>query len=149
MKKIWIAGRFLVSAVFLLGLVASLGWKPATLSVWDFSGSYNGTHSRAADASQSDDKPLCEGWQQPNLVLFVTGRQHGYIEPCGCITLARQKGGLMRRHRVMKEIQGRGWEVLPIDAGNQVRRFGQQPVIKLAKTWEGLCRVMGYQRVGL
>ncbi len=145
MNKFWIAGRFLVITLFVSGLVASLGWKPATWSVWDFADS--AIVQDADDATE--DKPLCKDWQQPDIVLFVTGRQHGYIEPCGCITLARQKGGLMRRHRVMKEIQGRGWNVVPIDAGNQVRRFGQQPVIKLAKTWEGLCRVMNYQSVGL
>ena len=37
---------------------------------------------------------LFEGWAQPQAVLLLTGRQHGYIEPCGCTGLANQKGGL-------------------------------------------------------
>lgn len=92
---------------------------------------------------------LVKDWQKPEFVLFITGRQHGYIEPCGCITLERQKGGLMRRHRVMKILEQRGWDVVPIDAGNQVRRIGQQPLIKLARTYESLCRVMDYDLIGL
>ena len=86
---------------------------------------------------------------KPEFVLFITGRQHGYIEPCGCITLERQKGGLMRRHRVMKILEDRGWDLVALDAGNQVRRFGQQPVIKLRKTYEALCRTMNYGLIGL
>ena len=39
--------------------------------------------------------------------------------------------------------------MIPIDAGNQVRRFGQQPLLKLSKTYEGLCKVMKYDAIGL
>lgn len=92
---------------------------------------------------------LVKDWQKPDFTLFISGRQHGYIEPCGCITLERQKGGLMRRHRVMKILKERGWDLIPIDAGNQVRRFGKQPLMKLQKTFEGLCRVMNYDVIGI
>ena len=96
-----------------------------------------------------DPNDVAKDWTKPDVTLFISGRQHGYIEPCGCITLARQKGGMMRRHRVQKILQARGWDLIPIDAGNQVRRFGQQPMLKLSKTYEGLCKVMKYDAIGL
>ena len=36
-------------------------------------------------------------WPAPDAVLFVTGDQHGYIEPCGCTGLDKQKGGVQSR----------------------------------------------------
>lgn len=91
---------------------------------------------------------LVKDWPKPDVTLFVTGRQHGYIEPCGCTGLDNQKGGLMRRHSVQKLLLDRGWDLICLDAGNQVRRFGQQPVIKLQKTYESLCSVMKYDVIG-
>ena len=92
---------------------------------------------------------LIKDWEKPDVALFVTGRQHGYIEPCGCTGLENQKGGLMRRHSVMKLLQSRGWDVIPIDAGNQVRRYGDQPLLKLQHTYMALCESMKYQNVAL
>jgi len=100
-------------------------------------------------SAMKDPNDVAKDWEKPEVTLFISGRQHGYIEPCGCITLARQKGGMMRRHRVQKILQARGWDLVPIDAGNQVRRFGQQPMLKLSKTYEGLCKVMKYDAIGL
>ncbi len=94
------------------------------------------------------DPNLFVDWDEPQFALFLSGRQHGYIEPCGCTGLARQKGGMMRRHQLMKELQARGWRLLPIDAGNQVKRFGVQTTLKLGKTYDILCRTMNYQAIG-
>jgi len=69
-------------------------------------------------------------WKDPWVVFFVTGRQYGYMEPCGCTGLENQKGGLMRRDTLLSQIRKRGWNVLPIDAGNQVRSRGKQSEIK-------------------
>ena len=92
--------------------------------------------------------PLFDGWQKPTLALFVTGQQMGYIEPCGCTGLANQKGGLSRRAALLKQLrEEKGWEVVPLDVGNQVRRYGQQSVIKFQRTSEAL-RSMGYRAVG-
>ncbi len=107
------------------------------------------------EKNQDDESPeklppaedLIKDWAKPDVALFITGRLHGYIEPCGCTGLANQKGGLMRRHAVMKVLQSRGWDLLPLDAGNQIRRYGQQPLIKLQKTYDTLCKTMGYQHV--
>ncbi len=86
-------------------------------------------------------------WQPPDVALVVTGRQHGYIEPCGCTGLDRQKGGMARRFTFLRELRENGWTLIPVDAGDQVRRFGQQAEIKLQQTVKAL-QAMDYQAVG-
>lgn len=93
-------------------------------------------------------QPLFANWPEPKLVLFLTGQQHGYIEPCGCTGLANQKGGLSRRFTFRKSLLDRGWTVLPLDAGNQVARFGRQAEIKFQVTTEAF-KKMGYRAIGL
>jgi hypothetical protein len=88
-----------------------------------------------------------KGWPKPDVVLVISGQQHGYIEPCGCTGLDNQKGGLMRRDTLLQSLQQRGWQVVPIDAGNQVRRVGAQAAIKYQFTIDGLRR-MNYRAVG-
>ena len=77
---------------------------------------------------------LFKNWPKPAYVFFLTGRQHGYIEPCGCTGLENQKGGLARRDTLLTGLRSRPWNVVPIDVGNQVRRFGRQPEIKFQLT---------------
>jgi hypothetical protein len=108
-------------------------------------GGANGSHD--SDTNPKPE-PLFEGWPEPKLVLFLTGRQNGYIEPCGCTGLANQKGGLSRRHTFYQQLVSRGWNVVPLDVGSQVRRFGRQPEIKFQFTADGLTR-MKYQGVTL
>lgn len=82
---------------------------------------------------------LFQGWDQPQVALFITGQQQGYIEPCGCTGLENQKGGLIRRHTLLQQLRNeRGWDVVAVDVGNQVRRFGRQAEIKFQTTAEGL-----------
>ena len=91
--------------------------------------------------------PLFEGWKKPLFVLALTGQQMGYIEPCGCTGLANQKGGLARRYTFLRQLrEERGWEVVPLDVGNQVRRYGKQSEIKFQKSAEGL-RAMQYRAI--
>lgn len=77
-------------------------------------------------------------WPKPQAVLFLTGQQHGYIEPCGCTGLENQKGGLNRRDTLMTQLRDRGWELVPMDVGNFERRTGQQAEIKFQTTVEAL-----------
>ena len=86
-------------------------------------------------------------WAKPDVALFVTGDQHGYIEPCGCTGLDKQKGGVARRFTFMKELRDMDWPLLPIDAGNQIRRIGQQASIKFSWSSEAL-KQMKYKSVG-
>jgi len=89
---------------------------------------------------------LFDGWSNPLGVMVFTGRQIGYVEPCGCTGLDRQKGGLARRHTFLQGLTDRGWPVAGIDIGNQVRRFGRQPELKFNLTAQ-LLELMGYQAV--
>jgi hypothetical protein len=151
MKQAWISGRFLFGGIAILGPFVSLGSDRPDSSIRL---NQDTEDAGASNTSQDDEKigkaeDLVKDWEKPKFVLFISGRQHGYIEPCGCITLARQKGGMMRRHAVQKMLEDRGWDVVGIDAGNQVQRFGQQPLIKLRKTYDALCGVMNYDVIGL
>ena len=94
-------------------------------------------------------RPEFDGWPKPDVVLLISGQQHGYVEPCGCTGLANQKGGLMRRDTLLRTLeQDRGWTIVPLDAGNQVRRSGAQAAIKFQFTIDAL-RKMQYRAVGL
>jgi hypothetical protein len=93
--------------------------------------------------------PPFAGWPKPAFALVLTGQQLGYIEPCGCTGLENQKGGLARRHTLIKQLaDDRGWPVVPLDVGGQVKRFGKQQEIKFAHTVQGL-RTMGYRAMTL
>jgi hypothetical protein len=86
-------------------------------------------------ASDSErNQKLAEDWPTPQAVIFVSGQQHGYLEPCGCTGLENQKGGLIRRDTLLTSLKDRGWELVPVDVGNQVRRLGRQPALKFAAT---------------
>jgi len=89
---------------------------------------------------------LLRDWDSPQFVFFVTGRQHGYMEPCGCTGLENAKGGLSRRYTMLKRVRKRGWNVIPIDVGNQVRRFGKQADMKFQRTAD-LLKKMNYAAV--
>lgn len=106
-------------------------------------------NSLSPSAPPKKKEPLFEGWSKPLFALVLSGQQNGYIEPCGCTGLENQKGGLARRHTFIKELRNdRGWQVVPLDVGNQVRRYGKQAEIKFARTAEGL-RAMNYGAVTL
>jgi uncharacterized protein YkwD len=94
---------------------------------------------------------IAADWPKPQVVLYVSGQQQGYLEPCGCTGLDTQKGGLIRRDTVLTSLRDRGWEVLPVDVGNQNRHkrsSGAQPQIKFETTAKAL-QQMGYKAVGL
>ena len=99
----------------------------------------------ATEAEKS--QKIAPDWPKPWAALYVTGRQHGYIEPCGCTGLENQKGGLARRDTLLTQIRDRGWDVVPIDAGDQVRRTGPQAEIKYTHTAEAL-KTLDYQAIG-
>jgi hypothetical protein len=152
MNRLPLFARLLIAGLFCCAIFSGLGamTSPSSLSALLSPSQKTLVDDEAEEAApEKNPEDLVKDWNKPDFTLFVSGRQHGYIEPCGCITLARQKGGMMRRHRVQKILQQRGWDLVPIDAGNQVRRFGQQPVLKLTKTYEGLCKVMNYDAIGL
>jgi hypothetical protein len=86
-------------------------------------------------------------WPAPRAVLVLTGELDGYIEPCGCTGKENQKGGLSRRRNFLRALEGAGWEVVPLDLGGQVKRFGKQTEAKFQSIVDGL-RSMRYAAVG-
>lgn len=106
------------------------------------------TVDQKKDDQVKEFEPLFTDWPQPKLVLLFTGQQIGYIEPCGCTGLANQKGGLARRHSLVKQLAERGWDVVPIDLGNQVRRFGRQAELQFQTSAEALKKI-GYRAIAL
>jgi hypothetical protein len=86
-------------------------------------------------------------WPKPRAVLVFTGELDGYIEPCGCTGKENQKGGLSRRQNFLRSVSAAGWEVVPVDLGGQVKRFGKQTEAKFQSIVDGL-RGMRYAAVG-
>lgn len=116
-------------------------------------GGKDGVTSAGESAGGEFDPVLVNGpifveWPQPKLAIVISGRQRGYLEPCGCAGLENLKGGINRRHALMNDLKKRGWPVLAIDSGDQIRRFGRQAEIKFQYTARAL-KTMGYQAVGL
>lgn len=97
------------------------------------------------------NQKIAEDWPKPQAVIYVSGQQQGYIEPCGCTGLESQKGGLIRRDTLLTSLRNRGWEVIPVDVGNQNREkrsIGPQPQIKFDTTAKAM-QMMEYQAVSL
>lgn len=107
-----------------------------------------GSRRQANAAAPTARLPVFEGWPKPQVALVFTGRQNGYIEPCGCAGLANQKGGMSRRHSLLTDLRAKGWTLIPLDVGNQIKRFGRQSEIKFQMTYEAL-KKMDYQAIGL
>jgi Cytochrome c554 and c-prime len=109
--------------------------------------SQQATSNNLATAGELNQK-IAEDWPQPQAVLFLTGQQHGYIEPCGCTGLDRQKGGIIRRDTLIQELADRGWNIVPVDVGNQVRRTGKQAEMQF-RTTANAFKKMNYKAVTL
>lgn len=108
-------------------------------------GSVDGTGQQLDHGPQD---PLAD-WPRPRVAIVVSGRQYGYLEPCGCTGLDYQKGGLARKNEFLRQLrEERKWQLLPVDVGNQVRRFGRQPELKFQLTIDGF-RKAGYRAIGL
>ena len=96
---------------------------------------------------QERNGPIFTDWPAPQAVLVITGELDGYIEPCGCTGKENQKGGLSRRQNFLRAFAAAGWEVVPVDLGGQVKRFGKQTEAKFQSIVDGL-RGMNYAAVG-
>lgn len=108
---------------------------------------FDSREAEIADALKKNG-PIFEGWPKPDLVLVYSGEMDGYLEPCGCAGLENQKGGLKRRQTFLKELRDNGWQVVALDMGGQIRRFGPQADIKYRYAMQSLSK-LGYQAVGL
>jgi hypothetical protein len=81
--------------------------------------------------------------------LVITGRQDGYLEPCGCAGLDRMKGGLSRRYSMFEHLRAeRGWPVAAVDVGGLVKGFGPQANLKFQTTVNAM-QAMGYHAIAI
>ena len=106
-----------------------------------------GTPLTVATEAERNQK-IASDWPKPWAALFLTGQQKGYIEPCGCTGLENQKGGLNRRDTLLKMLQDRGWDMVPLDAGSQVRRQGRQAEMIFRFSADAMAK-MGYRAIAL
>lgn len=93
--------------------------------------------------------PIFVDWSKPKLALLITGRQDGYMEPCGCAGLDRMKGGMSRRHSLFCELREQhGWPTVGLDAGGIARGYGKQAELKFHIMVDAM-RTMKYDAVTL
>jgi len=104
--------------------------------------------SPALEKTADDFIPLFVDWPKPQAVILFSGEMDGYLEPCGCAGLDNQKGGLKRRHTFIRQLQDKGWPVVSLDMGGQVRRSGPQAQIKFHYALKSLT-TLDYSVVGL
>jgi len=81
-------------------------------------------------------EPLLEGWENPAVVLLLSGEQHGYLEPCGCSLT--QSGGLARRATLEAMLRERSWPVVGFDAGGLLKDSRTQDQLKFEAILDGL-----------
>ena len=79
-----------------------------------------------------DNGPIFVDWPVPKLAIVITGRQDGYLEPCGCAGLDRMRGGLSRRQTMIESLRAKGWPLVLLDVGGISQRSGAQALLKCA-----------------
>jgi hypothetical protein len=95
-----------------------------------------------------DNGPIFVGWSKPRLALVITGREDGYLEPCGCAGLDRMKGGFSRRYTMIETLRKKkGWPVVTLDVGGLAKGFGPQTELKFQITVDAMSK-MGYDAIG-
>lgn len=116
------------------------------------------THSKGTDDSEASHErhspgktgpvfgPYCDGWQKPAAIIAATGQMHGYFEPCGCSD--PQYGGVSRRAELLRQLEQRGWPVVPVDLGGTLKRVRQQSQFKF-QTLLAALRDMKYRALAL
>lgn len=137
--------RFSFLMVLAVAIMSTVLW-------WDqlWAGPAETTKSKSSkpDTNSAKQEELFQGWPKPQIALVLSGRQNGYLEPCGCSGLTNQKGGLARRFTFIDELRDKGWPVVPLDVGNLIRRYGRQSEIKFQRIVNGL-ESMHYEAIGL
>ncbi len=138
-----VAAVVAVAAAFLW-----LGLSPIRLPAGEAAGGkkFPTRQAEIADAVLRNGE-IFSDWPRPQLALVFSGEMDGYVEPCGCAGLDNQKGGLKRRHTLLRQLQERGWPLVPLDLGGLVRRVGPQAEMKYRFALKSLLE-MGYPAVG-
>jgi hypothetical protein len=107
----------------------------------------------AVDPPDEQAKPndqLFRNWPKPDLIVMISGQQHGYLDPCGCSR--PQIGGLVRRYNFLQTLKDRGWPILAVDVGDIAQKEtpaklpNLQGLIKYKYSMEAL-KILGYSAV--
>ena len=107
-----------------------------------------GKHSGQPFDPILENGPIFVGWEPPKLALVISGRQDGYLEPCGCAGLDRMKGGLSRRHTLFAKLEADGWPTLGLDCGGLVKGSGRQAELKFGMSIDAMQQI-GYDAIAL
>ena len=100
-----------------------------------------------APAARPPADPFAAWTEAPAVAVVLSGEVHGYLEPCGCTE--KQNGGVARRSDLFRRLrEGKGWEVVGVDAGGTVRRGRVQTEFKFAAMRRALAE-MGYAALNL
>jgi hypothetical protein len=100
----------------------------------------------AAEAAAPKALAPLQDWGQPDLVLVLSGQEHGYMQPCGCSR--PQLGGLTRRYNLIKMLEKRGWDVVSLDLGDVAPKGGFQTMLKYTTSMKAL-KLMDVSAVGI
>ena len=73
----------------------------------------------SADQTASPMDKLMAELNNPAAVLFLSGQQEGYLEPCGCS--AEQVGGLLRRYDFIERVRKQNWPVSLVELGGLIK----------------------------
>jgi hypothetical protein len=132
---------------FVCSAVALTAWLVAATAVATMPDRGIDVDAAVVETFRERNGEVFTDWPKPRAVLVFTGELDGYIEPCGCTGKENQKGGLSRRQNFLRSVSAAGWEVVPVDLGGQVKRFGKQTEAKFQSIVDGL-RGMRYAAVG-
>jgi len=92
---------------------------------------------------------IFKDWPKPTRALVITGNIHGYLEPCGCAGLDRMKGGMSRRHSLVRELrEKRGWTLVGLDVGGLAKGSDRQAEMKFDVLFDAM-EAAGYHAIGL
>lgn len=159
----WRSQTVAFRAVFLLAIVFGLfgcgdgsktettsgsSGSPASGQGEEVENSTNASARSAKPALPPPDPPPFQNWEQPDLLLVLTGEQYGFLEPCGCSET--QSGGFSRRADFFRQVKEKNWEVLPLDLGDTLtlKRSRTQDQVKFESILKGLNR-MQYGALGI
>ncbi|HLW67655.1 MAG TPA: multiheme c-type cytochrome [Gemmataceae bacterium] len=84
--------------------------------------------------------------RKPDLVLVLSGEQHGYTQPCGCTKPL--VGGLERRYNFIKLLRDTGLPVVAADLGDMyaTEKLSEQAMMKFGMTLKALT-LMDYSAI--
>lgn len=149
------ARRLLAVAVAVVGALTGTGlvcWLAGPEAEVSASGLVPINAPAPPPANQGLPDSVFRGWPKPDMVVVISGQQHGYILPCGCSR--PQVGGLERRYNFLRRLRAQGWPVVAIDLGDVPQKRGPvslpnlQGLPKYVTSMKAL-EMMGYAAVGI